>query len=118
NSGPAIAQAMVCGDAKPWLSALIVPRSAKQLTALSAQLQALNARLPDYAQIRSALLLNEPFSSQNQQLTDNGRLRRQHILAQYQQHLAQLYHLTPATAEPVLMPLNQEHRDELLSAIN
>ena len=115
---PAIAQAMVCGDAKPWLSALIVPRSAKQLTELSTQLQALNARLPDYAQIRTVLLLNEPFSSQNQQLTDNGRLRRQHILAQYQQPLAQLYHLTPATAEPVLVPLNQEHRDALLSAIN
>jgi long-subunit acyl-CoA synthetase (AMP-forming) len=115
---PAIAQAMVCGDAKPWLSALIVPRASRQLTELSVQLKALNARLPDYAQIRTVLLLNEPFSSQNQQLTDNGRLRRQHILAQYQQPLAQLYHLTPTTAEPVLVPLNQEHRDALLSAVN
>lgn len=115
---PAIAQAMVCGDAKPWLSALIVPRAAKQLTALSAQLKALNSRLPDYAQIRTVLLLNEPFSSQNQQLTDNGRLRRQHILAQYQQPIEQLYQLTPAATEPMFMPLNQEYRDALLSAIN
>lgn len=115
---PAIAQAMVCGDARPWLSALIVPRTARQLTELSEQLKALNARLPDYAQIRTVLLLNEPFSAENQQLTDNGRLRRQHILARYQQPLAQLYHLTPATAEPVLMPLNQEYRDALLSAVN
>ena len=115
---PAIAQAMVCGDAKPWLSALIVPRAARQLAELSVQLKALNARLPDYAQIRTVLLLNEPFSSQNQQLTDNGRLRRQHILTRYQQPIEQLYYLTPTTAELMLIPLNQEHRDELLSAVN
>jgi len=115
---PSIAQAMVCGDAKPWLSALIVPRASRQLTELSVQLKALNARLPDYAQIRTVLLLNEPFSSQNQQLTDNGRLRRQHILAQYQQPIEQLYQLTPAATEPMFMPLNQEYRDALLSAIN
>jgi long-subunit acyl-CoA synthetase (AMP-forming) len=115
---PAIAQVMVCGDAKPWLSALIMPRQPNNVNALKAQLQALNSRLPDYAQIRMALLLKEPFSSQNQQLTDNGRLRRQHILAQYQPQLDQLYHLYQPKAEPVLVELNEEYRDELLSAIN
>lgn len=113
---PAIGQVMVCGDAKPWLSALIVPRPAASAEALIAQLKALNATLPDYAQIRMALLLDEPFTSQNQQLTDNGRLRRQHILAQYQQAIERLYGLNQPNlsqptqgqpkSEPVLVTLN------------
>jgi long-subunit acyl-CoA synthetase (AMP-forming) len=51
----------------------------------------INKQLPDYAQITTWLPTTEPFSQLNQQLTFNNRLRRQHILAAYQQQISQLF---------------------------
>lgn len=91
-ASPLIMQAAVYTEAKPWCSALIVPSSAditeKQI---DDYLQQVNEFLPDYAKVKTWLRIREKFSVSNQQLTENGRLKRDRIYACYQDSLNQLY---------------------------
>ncbi|WP_345740383.1 AMP-binding protein [Halomonas getboli] len=84
---PGIAQAMVHGEALPHNRALIVPTAAGLSDDfIDAEIAAANASLPDYARVgewrRSA-----PFTPHNDQLTANGRLRREAILAAHRDWL-------------------------------
>jgi long-chain acyl-CoA synthetase len=82
-AGPAIAQAAVFGEARPRLCALIVPAPGVPQTAVEAQVQAANARLPDYAQIAGWLRADAPFTPQNGFATANGRARRDALWQAY-----------------------------------
>lgn len=83
-SHPAIAQALVWGEARADNVAVLVPRFPQQGTpALEAALDAINAGLPDYARI-ARYVLATPFTAQAGLLTANGRPRREAILAHYQ----------------------------------
>lgn len=75
---PAITQAMVHGDGKSALSALIVP--SKPDAEISAAVAAANATLPVYAHVRDWRRVT-PFTAENGMLTGNGRLRREVIRA-------------------------------------
>lgn len=90
---PAIAQAVVTGDARPWLSAVVVPAAASGVAAaeLEAAIARVNDALPDYARI-GGWIAAAPFSLQNGQATGNGRPLRSSILNQYAAALAALYH--------------------------
>lgn len=92
---PAIAQAAVFGEMRPWNAALIVPRPVAGTPATSAQIaasiQRANARLPDYARVRRWIVADSPFTSANQLMTPNGRLRRERIADLYQHRLDHLY---------------------------
>ncbi|PPE72044.1 hypothetical protein C3942_20325 [Solimonas fluminis] len=88
---PAIAQAAVFGEARPWNAALIVPRPGATPDAVDAALAEVNAMLPDYARVRHWLAARQAFTPQNGQLTPNGRLRRASLLAQYGAALDSLY---------------------------
>lgn len=97
-TAPAIAQAAVFGEARPWNVAVIVPRA--ELVAkrgmhwqdqVSAEIDGINARLPDYARIRRWLAADHPFLPGNGLLTWNGRLRRQQIGAVYHDRIERLY---------------------------
>jgi len=50
-----------------------------------------NLVLPDYAQVKSWIAAATPFLPQNGQLTANGRLKRDAILAQYQTAIDKFY---------------------------
>jgi long-subunit acyl-CoA synthetase (AMP-forming) len=50
-----------------------------------------NQGLPDYARITEWLPANSPFTVQNQQLTSNGRLKRDVIWQQYQEQINAQY---------------------------
>ena len=92
---PEIAAALVLGEARPWLAALISPLGAAHSPSrIDAAVARANRRLPDYAQVRSWALATEPFTFANGSLTANGRLRRAHILAAHEGAIRQLY---PAT---------------------
>ena len=88
---PCIAQAALFGEAKPWNVAVIVPRPTATDEQVENAIQILNARLPDYARISRWVRADAPFSSKNQQLTSNGRNRRDVILQHYQNQINALY---------------------------
>lgn len=88
---PAIAQAAVYGEARPWNVAVIVPARTATHYQIQAAIAAANRRLPDYARIAGWLLAKEPFSAANGELTTNGRNRRGSIWARYGYELDALY---------------------------
>lgn len=87
---PAIAQAVVTGDARPWLSAVLVPAAGVEEEALAAAVARANGPLPDYARI-GAWITAAPFTLQNGQATGNGRPVRAAILDHYAPRLTALY---------------------------
>ncbi len=91
---PVIANAAVFGEAKPWNVALIVPRNLPGVdrdSAIAEAVAAANRGLPDYAQVRHWLVVDEPFTVHNGLLTSNGRLRRAEIQARYEAAMNELY---------------------------
>ncbi|HEY0914173.1 MAG TPA: AMP-binding protein [Solimonas sp.] len=91
---PAIAQAAVFGEARPWNAAVIVPRPGASHEAVDLALAEVNAMLPDYARVRRWLPAQQAFTPVNGQLTSNGRLRRASLWAQYGTRLDALYQET------------------------
>jgi long-subunit acyl-CoA synthetase (AMP-forming) len=87
---PAVRQAVVAGEGRPRLSAVLVPAPGVDRTALAAAVAAANAALPDYARI-AAWVSAPPFTSQNGLVTGNGRPIRAAILSHYAAALAALY---------------------------
>ena len=80
----AIAQVVMFGDAQPYNTAVIVPRSADTaLTALRDAVRRCNADLPEYARIAAFVVAESPFQLANGQLTANGRPRRAVIAQHY-----------------------------------
>jgi len=53
--------------------------------------QHLNNKLPDYARVARWVSADAPFSLNNQQLTSNGRNRREVIWQHYQDKINALY---------------------------
>jgi long-chain acyl-CoA synthetase len=89
---PAVLQAMIVGDARPYCAAIVVLRpidNAQEM--LAAHIEAMNSNLPDYAQVKKVIIGDSPFTADNQLMTDNGRLRRQAIVDAYQDKLDALY---------------------------
>lgn len=86
-----LAQAVVFGDARPYLVAAIVPAST-QLgpETLQAAVDRANEHLPDYAQIRRWIAV-EPFTPANGLATANGRARRDAIWQRYRPQIESLY---------------------------
>lgn len=84
---PAIAQALVHGEALAGNRALIVPASPDlDDAALAAAVAEANAGLPDYARVQE-WRRGAPFTPENHQLTANGRLRRDAIHDRYRDWL-------------------------------
>ncbi|WKE64689.1 AMP-binding protein [Gallaecimonas kandeliae] len=67
-----IRQAYVYGDEQSELAALVVTDRQD----LDALLTHFNQQLPDYARLARLIATSEPFSTERQELTANGRLRR------------------------------------------
>ncbi len=88
---PAIAQACLFGEAKPWNTALIVPSKDATDEKITIAINQINQQLPDYAKVSKWLFADEQFSINNQQLTPNGRLKRDAIWQQYQHAIDALY---------------------------
>lgn len=88
---PEIAQAALFGEARPCNVALIVAASGASDTQIDARIQMINAALPDYARVTAWRRADAPFSTANQQLTANFRLRRDQIWQAYQNKINALY---------------------------
>ena len=111
---PEIAQAMVYGDRKPHLVALLVPREATIEAFLDKRnlvdgtladiceeaefravvdraVERINARLPAPERIRKFLIAREPFSIANEQMTVTLKVRRHKVREAYGTALEALY---------------------------
>lgn len=88
---PYIAQAALYGEAKPWNVAVIVPRHLASDEQIEHAVQEVNRHLPDYARVTRWIKADEAFSLNNQQLTSNGRNRRDMIWQHYQDKINVLY---------------------------
>lgn len=85
------AQALVAGDGRPCLVALLVPLAPHISQAqMQAAVELANRELPDYARI-GAWTVVPPFTPANGQATPNGRPRRQTIHAEHAARIAGLY---------------------------
>jgi long-chain acyl-CoA synthetase len=94
---PEIAQAMVYGDRRPHLVALLVPEpdlkgdEAAVRVQLQKAVDRVNADLSVIEKVRRFTLADEPFSVDNEQMTPSMKIRR-HVLKQvYGERLDGLY---------------------------
>jgi len=94
---PAIAQAAIFGDGEPFLTAVLTPQpmsagsSRNYVGQLADALSEVNRSLPDYAQVARFVVSKQPFSTVTQELTANGRPRREIIGERYARQLRQVY---------------------------
>jgi long-chain acyl-CoA synthetase len=93
---PEIAQAMVYGDRRPYLVALLVPDAEfEQLPDMEQRLRAaldrVNAELSVIEKVRRFIIADESFSIDNEQLTPSMKIRRHVLKAAYGERLDALY---------------------------
>lgn len=88
---PAIAQAAIFGEARPWNIAVILPAKNANAADIDSSIAEINQSLPDYARVRLWLLADAPFTPKNNQLTANGRLRRNEIWQHYHERINEKY---------------------------
>ncbi|HEX7871788.1 MAG TPA: AMP-dependent synthetase/ligase [Sphingobium sp.] len=109
---PEIGQAMIHGDRRPYLVALIVPdpefcrewREARNLpedaplsadtdclAAIRAAVERVNGELSVIERVRRYVLADEPFTVENGEMTPSLKIRRHVIKARYQERLDALY---------------------------
>jgi long-chain acyl-CoA synthetase len=81
---------VVAGEARPWLSAVLVPAPGVAREGLAVAIARVNAALPEYARIGDWITA-APFTLENGEATGNGRPVRQAILARYAAPLEALY---------------------------
>src|SRR5439155_21650454 len=93
---PEIAQAMVYGDRRPHLVALLVPdpeiADAPDLhSRIQRAVDRVNADVSVIEKVRRFILADEPFSIENEQLTPSMKIRRHIISKAYGDRLDALY---------------------------
>jgi long-subunit acyl-CoA synthetase (AMP-forming) len=91
SASPAIAQAAVFGEARPWNAAVLVPRNGATAAALEHDIRRVNDSLPDYARVARWIVAEEAFAPSNGMATANGRLKRDAVFARYRAQLHRLY---------------------------
>ncbi|NQZ20625.1 MAG: AMP-binding protein [Colwellia sp.] len=90
SASAVISQIAVFGEARPSLSAVIVSPG-NNIEEIQKAIDGCNKYLPDYAQIRQWVSAVQPFTPNNNLLTNNGRLKRLNIEKLYQEKLTELY---------------------------
>jgi len=95
-----IQQAIVIGEARPFLSAIIVAK-AEHLDHVQKHIGGLNKNLPDYAQISQWVWSAPLVFNKKNLLTSNGRIKRSDAEKCFHAELEQLY-LTAAANAPIL----------------
>ena len=97
---PEIEQAMVDGDRRPWLSAVLVPsaeirRHASSPDALQTMIsdavERANSRLSQIERVRRFIIADEDFNIDNGQMTATLKVRRHVVREIYGDRLAELY---------------------------
>jgi long-chain acyl-CoA synthetase len=99
---PNAQQVVLLGNQRSFLAAIVTTAGANGaaggVNAASVQsvLDALNAGLPHYKQIRAFHIVPEPFTIESGLLTANGKLKREAISARFSNEIESLYQKRPA----------------------
>ena len=93
---PEIAQAMVYGDRRPYLVALLVPDpeiagSESAMQNLQKAIDRVNAEVSVVEKVRRFIVADEAFTIENEQLTPSLKIRRHVIVGKYGDRLTALY---------------------------
>jgi long-chain acyl-CoA synthetase len=95
---PLIEQAMVIGEGKPFLAALVVLNAGQATRAGKLDDKAIAARVaaqlkdfPGYAQIRRVAVIEEPWTVDNGMLTPTLKLKRAQILERHKDRIDEIY---------------------------
>lgn len=91
---PGAQQVVVVGNGRGYLSAVITGNVSRDQ--VQATLDAANAQLPHYKQVRAFCLRPEPFSIDNGMLTINGKLKRDLIAARMKNEIDEMYQVKRA----------------------
>jgi len=89
-----IEQAVVYGDNKPYLVALIVLKEEKKYISneeIDKELEKINKNLTNIEKIKKFIIINERFSIENGMLTPTLKLKRYKIIKEYKNKLDNLY---------------------------
>jgi long-chain acyl-CoA synthetase len=95
---PEVRQVVLLGNQRSFLTALVTtaPTNGSEQGQIRSAIQAVNAGLPHYKQVRAFHVVPEPFSIENGLLTTNGKLKRDAIAARFAAEIEQLYQKKPA----------------------
>ncbi len=88
---PAIAQACVLGEGRPFNVAVIVSPTQTDPQAVAAAIEETNRQLPDYARIGDWVPADEPFTAENNLLGPSGLPLRYAIQRRYADSIRQCY---------------------------
>ena len=89
-----IEQAIVYGDNKPYLVALLVINNEEKLpstTEIKQEIEKINKNLSKIENIKKFFTINENFSIENGMLTPTLKLKRFKIIQKYKNHFEKLY---------------------------
>ena len=86
---PGAQQVVLVGNGRGYLSAIVTGRVTREQ--VQSALDALNAQMPHYKQVRAFHIHAEPFSIENGMLTANGKLKRDVIARHLQAEIEKLY---------------------------
>lgn len=86
---PGAHQIVVVGNGRGYLAAIVTGRVSRE--EVQAALDAVNAELPHYKQVRAFAVRAEPFSIDNGMLTANGKLKRDLISARMKNEIDDMY---------------------------
>jgi long-chain acyl-CoA synthetase len=99
---PEAQQVVLLGNQRSFLAALVTAAGGNgsgngvNRARIQSVLDALNAGLPHYKQIRAFQVLPEPFSMENGMLTTMGKLKRDAIAARFAAEIEKLYQKKPS----------------------
>ncbi len=86
-----IEQAVVFGDNKPFLIALLVVQDSKNKNMYTELVQRINTSLNSLEKIRKFLLLKEKFTYENGFLTQTHKIKREEVYMQFKDEIEKLY---------------------------
>ena len=86
-----IEQAVVFGDNKPFLIALLVVEDSKNRSRYTKLVQKINTSLNSLERIRKFLLLKEKFTYENGFLTQTHKIKRDKVYMNYKEEIENLY---------------------------